>query len=358
VAPALDKGIEAAERRGVEDRSEGLVVEVHGMLVTVLSAGQRVRARPPRSRETPVIGDRVVVEKLGSEFRVAEIAPRARVFSRLGVPAQVIAAHVDRLVIVTAVDPGPRPGLIDRMWIAMGDAAIAAREVEVLLVLNKHDLPGFDSARALLDDHVSLGAEVVMTSTRTGEGIEGLRARLASGGLSLVVGHSGVGKSSLVNALVPGAALMTGDVNTTTAKGRHTTTVATCHLLGADAVLVDTPGVRAFSLDALPFEAVAARFPGFAGPSQRCHFAHCLHEGEPACEVADLALRGALPSARHDRYLALLSALREERAEAGRPKPGSPRAERVERGKGLKPEAGRKTQLTRAERERYQDESE
>lgn len=314
----------------MEDRSEGLVVEVHGMLVTVLgAAGGRVRARPPRSRETPVIGDRVVVEKLGSEYRVAEIAPRARVFSRLGVPAQTIAAHVDRLVIVTAVDPGPRPGLIDRMWIAMGDAVIAAGAVEVLLVLNKHDLPGFEAARALLDDHVALGAKVVMTSTRTGEGIDALRARLAAGGLSLVVGHSGVGKSSLVNALVPGAALVTGDVNTVTAKGRHTTTVATCHPIGeGGALLVDTPGVRAFSLDALGFDAVAARFPGFAGPSQRCHFAHCLHEGEPACEVADLALHGALPAERHDRYLALLAALREERAEAAKSKPqGNAKAE-------------------------------
>lgn len=353
----------------MDDRSEGLVVEVHGMLVTVLgAAGERVRARPPRSRETPVIGDRVLVERLGSEYRVAEIAPRARVFSRLGVPAQTIAANVDRLVIVTAVDPGPRPGLLDRMWIAMGDAVIAAGAVEVLLVLNKHDLPGSEAARALLDDHVALGAEVVMTSTRSGEGVEALRARLAAGGLSLVVGHSGVGKSSLVNALVPGAALLTGDVNTITAKGRHTTTVATCHPIGgraagggraavgerdagaaggeSGALLVDTPGVRSFSLDALGFDAVAARFPGFAGPSERCHFAHCLHEGEPGCEVSDLALRGELPAARHDRYLSLLTALREERAEAARSKPAG----------GAKAEGGRPRPSARGGR--WRDDSE
>ncbi len=295
------------------------VVEVHGMLVTVLTAdGERVRARPPRDRTTPVIGDRVALVEDGGVSRVAEIARRERVFVRPNAQGgQLVAAHVDRLVIVTAVEPGPRPGLIDRMWIALGD-----QPIEVVLVLNKCDLPGTEAAAAELADHVAAGAELVRTSTKSGEGIAALGARLARG-LSLLVGHSGVGKSSLINALVPSAALATGAVNALTAKGRHTTTVATCHALAPDHLIVDTPGVRAFPLEGLALAEVASRFPGIGAHAARCHFAHCLHEGEPGCAVE--APDSLVPAQRLSRYRTLISSLREEAALARGPKPGERR---------------------------------
>jgi len=306
--------------------SQGIVVEIHGMLVTLLLPdGERVRARPPRDRTTPVIGDRATFTTEGSEHRVTELAPRERVFMRPNAQGgQIVAAHIDRLVIVTAVEPGPRPGLIDRMWTALGDSqvrdirkAAVPGQVEVVLVLNKCDLPNLDAASAELDDHVSLGARRVLTSTRTGAGLGELQALLEHG-LSLIVGHSGVGKSSIVNALIPSATLATGVVNDFTNKGRHTTTVATCHALGPDHLIVDTPGVRAFPLDGLPLKEVAARFPGFAEPAHRCHFAHCLHEDEPACAVrTDPATQ---PAARLARYDALLASLREEAAASRAPK--------------------------------------
>lgn len=285
---------------------EGIVVEVHGMLVTVLMTdGHRVRARPPRDRTTPVIGDRVTLETQAGEHRIVALAPRERAFMRPNAQGgQLVAAHVDRLVIVTAVSPGPRPGLVDRMWIALGDP-----RVEVVLVLNKSDLPGVAAAAAELADHIAVGARLVCTSVATGQGIADLEALLEHG-LTLMVGHSGVGKSSIVNALVPSAALATGAVNQLTAKGRHTTTVATCHALSPDHLIVDTPGVRAFPLDGLPLEDVAKRFPGFQTLAAHCHFAHCLHEGEPGC-----AVEGAVPAGRLARYATLLATLREEAAE-------------------------------------------
>lgn len=315
-APFLDSRRRRGDTQRVQD--EGIVVEVHGMLVTLMTpSGERVRARPPRDRTTPVIGDRAKLQREGSDIRVVALAPRERVFSKPNAQGgQIVAAHVDRLVIVTAVEPGPRPGLVDRMCIALDSPA-----VEVVLVVNKADLPDAERAAAELDDHVAVGARRVLTSTRTAAGhsdgpaeaspfstgLEGLRALLAEG-LSLVVGHSGVGKSSIVNALVPGAALLVGAVNDVTAKGRHTTTVATCHVLGPERLIVDTPGVRAFPLDGLPLDVIAARFPGFAEPSTRCHFARCLHQDEPGC-----AVRAEAPAVRLARWDALLAALREER---------------------------------------------
>lgn len=296
----------------------GLVVEVHGMLVTVLdpATGVRVRCRPPRDRTTPVIGDRVTIERQrpGSSEppRVLAIAPRSRTYARPGPrgPA-IVATHVDRLVIVSSVFPGPRPGLVDRMWSALDDA-----HVEVVLVLNKCDLEGAEAAARELDDFVAVGALVVLTSVRTGAGLAELGARLASG-VTVLAGHSGVGKSSLLNALVPGAGLAVGAVHDPTGKGKHTTTVATVHAFG-QGLLVDTPGVRAFPLEGLPLELVATRFPGFADAAERCHFAGCLHEGEPGCAVVDDA-----PPERLARWHALLAALREEAAAV---RPSAPHA--------------------------------
>jgi len=288
--------------------STGVVVEVHGMLATVLVDGARVRCRPPRDRTTPVIGDRVTVDHGEDPPRITSIGPRERTYQRLSVSGPTpVATHIERLVIVTSAFPGPRLGLIDRMWIALDDPA-----VQVVLVLNKCELPSAADSVKDLDDFVALGAEVIQTSTKAPLGLELLGERL-SHGLSVLAGHSGVGKSSLLNALVPGARVKVGDVHDPTGKGRHTTTVATVHPY-RDGLLVDTPGVRAFALDGLSLEGLAERFPGFREPSERCHFAGCLHDGEEGCAVVDEA-----PPERVQRWLALLASVREERVAARAP---------------------------------------
>lgn len=288
----------------------GRIAEVHGMLVTLhTDTGERIRCRPPRDRTNPVVGDRAAAfRESGGDWRI-ELAPRERVFSRCwehGV--RPLAAWVDRLIIVSAIEPGPKAGLVDRMMIT------ADPGIDVLLVLNKCDLAeGLDAARAEFADHVAAGARLFEVSTRTGQGVEALRVEILNG-TNMFVGHSGVGKSSLLNTLVPELVLATGDVSDVTRKGRHTTTVATMHSVGPDAYLVDTPGVRAWSLDGLPLEQVASRFPGFEALPDRCHFAGCLHDGEPACAVMDAVEDGEMPRHRHQRYLHLKASLIEERA--------------------------------------------
>lgn len=289
---------------------EGRVDEVHGMLVTVaLPDGRRLRARPPRDRTMPVVGDLChVIDEGADHYRIDRLAPRERVFSRcLEHGVKPLAAHIDRLVIVSAVEPPARAGLVDRFIIA------ADPDIEILLVLNKIDLDGSAEALEALADHAAAGCTVLPVSVRGGVGIDRLREALASG-VSMFVGHSGVGKSSLLNALLPGLGLQTGDVNDTTGKGRHTTTVATLHPLPGGAAVIDAPGVRAWPLDGLPLPVLAQRFPGLGHLAAACHMADCLHDGEPGCAVVDAVAAGELPEARLQRYLDLKAATLEERA--------------------------------------------
>jgi ribosome biogenesis GTPase len=187
--------------------------------------------------------------------------------------------------------------------------------VAILIVLNKDDLPEVAAARAALADHTALGWPILTTSASTGAGVEALSAALGDG-ISVLVGHSGVGKSTLVNRLVPAARLLTGDVHDATGKGRHTTSVTTVHVLNRRALVVDTPGVRAFPLDGMALARIAERFPGLGAVGACCHFAGCLHEGEPGCAVADAVAAGTLPAVRVLRWHQLLAALREEDAAA------------------------------------------
>ena len=314
---------------GASRELRGTVVEVHGILATVLvdddAESTRLRCRPPRDRQTPVVGDRVRVDRSAEEPVIVEIAERARTIVR---PVSehrplVVATNVDRLLLVAAVDPPPRPGLVDRVLCALG-----SEDLEVLLVVNKIDMPGADAALALLRHHAALGYELLPVSASRGDGVDALRERLTHG-LTVVMGHSGVGKSTLLNRLVPGAGLLTSEVNAKTAKGRHTTTVSTCHALGAPwprgGLVVDTPGIRSFPLHGLSLVAVADRFPGFGPAAERCRFGDCLHEDEPDCGVREAVAEGTLPKVRHRAWLALLERLRVERAGPEPRRPPSPR---------------------------------
>jgi ribosome biogenesis GTPase len=271
--------------------------------------------------ERPVaVGDRVLVDLHEAvsgapvEGVVHEILPRRSQLVRTAPDdrsgrVHVLAANIDRLVVVAALaNPPLRPGLVDRFLVA------AAREgLAPLVVLNKVDLEGTPDdegrplTRALLAPYRAAGVDVVETSCSTGEGLAALRERLSTG-VSLVVGHSGVGKSSLINGISPGLDLRIGDVTEYHGRGRHTTTSARLlQLSGCEGWVVDSPGLREFALDDVEPSELARLFPGFSELPDACRFSDCRHRAEPGCAVIAAVERGELSRERHDTYLRVLA---------------------------------------------------
>jgi len=259
-------------------------------------------------------GDHVSVVLEGDEGVIESVAPRGNYLARpVGSSGrrsktQVIAANIDRLVVVAALDDPPfRPGLVDRFLVAA-----AMQDIHPVLVLNKVDLerpPGDASAggprRDVVGPYREFGIEVLETSGRTGEGIAALGAVLHSG-ISLLVGHSGVGKSSLLNAVSPGLELSIGAVTAYHGRGRHTTTKVTLLPLAGGGWVVDSPGIREFAVGGIEPADLARLYPGFGALPERCRFSDCLHRKEPGCAVLAAVAAGELPAERHERYLRLL----------------------------------------------------
>jgi ribosome biogenesis GTPase len=241
--------------------------------------------------EIPVVpGDQVSV----LNDSVSGIAPRRTILIRTD-PAnerreRVIVANVDRMVIVAAITSPPlRTGLIDRYMIAAARGGI-----QPILCINKVDLPELPEDMAAVAGYQ---IPIVRCSTKTGEGIDELRDWLA-GSLAVLTGHSGVGKSSLLNALTDENQARVGLLNEETGKGRQTTTASRLYHLKNGARIIDTPGIREFGLGPVSLEELKAAFPEFSG--ERCRFNDCTHREEPGCAIREAG------GARYDAWLRLL----------------------------------------------------
>jgi ribosome biogenesis GTPase / thiamine phosphate phosphatase len=288
----------AAALRGAGQRA--VIVTHLGVAVEIERPdGQRERVRVPR-KSGLVVGDEVLVhgERLALEPRRTQLLRRSP-----GGGVHVVAANLDVLCVVAAVDPPARAGLVDR-------AAVAARAagVEPALVVNKVDLPDPYGVVAAMRERARDDMAFFVVSAATGDGVEGLAAFIAAKGRAALVGPSGVGKSALLNRLVPDAGVATRALSDATGAGRHTTTASTLRRLARGGELVDTPGVREYGLvDVAPAE-LAAFFPGFASVEEGCRFRDCLHEEEPGCAVKRALEEGRV---RPDRYLAYRNLLAE-----------------------------------------------
>lgn len=270
-----------------------------------------------RAAALPVVGDEVEVRPTGEgEGLIEAVRPRRSTFSRRAAGPkgawreQVLAANVDQvLVVFAAANPEPHLRAVDRFLIVA-----EASELPAELVVNKVDLTGEAAARALFGVYERAGYQVRYASAAQGTGLAGLPELLA-GRLTLVAGPSGVGKSRLINALVPGLELRTGEVSTALRKGRHTTVVGALHPLPWGGYVADTPGLRELAPWDVPAAELADCFPEMRPCLDRCRWPDCRHRAEPDCAVRAAVEQGAIDAGRYDSYLRLLEdALAAERA--------------------------------------------
>ncbi|MCH2184976.1 ribosome small subunit-dependent GTPase A [Myxococcota bacterium] len=274
------------------------VVSHYGIEV-LLRSPEGIERRAPVDRQASlVVGDEVLWPAKGLERR-----PRTRSLQRRDRRGRIrtVASNLTAMGVVVAPRPRTPDAFIDR-------AIVGARAVDIepFFVVNKSDL---GEGEALMD-HLRLhwpGVEPVLSvSATTGQGLDALRGWLARGARAVFVGGSGVGKSSLMNALVEDLALAVGEINPQTELGRHVTTNATLHRLAEGGELIDTPGFRDFGPVAISAGDLAAYFPGFEGAlAGRCRYRDCRHRTEPQCAVLQAVQEGRIGADRHAAYMAL-----------------------------------------------------
>jgi len=259
------------------------------------------------------VGDEVELEQAerGEGLAIAEIHERRSKLARRapggGHGERIVVANVDQVVVVFAlVKPTPHPRMLDRFLVIAEANELAAR-----IVVNKVDLASESEAAAMFVDHERAGYPVHLTSTKAGgRGLEALHDAL-HGRTSVLTGPSGVGKSSLLNALYPGLQLRVGEISESVNKGRHTTVGAWLHPLPDGGFVADTPGLREIGMWGLDPTHLDACFPEFRSLTPHCRFADCTHTVEPECAVLDAIAAGEVSAARHESYVKLRDELQE-----------------------------------------------
>ena len=244
---------------------------------------------------SPLVGDRVSCSPDGSGgARIDRVAPRRNWFVRPAV------ANVDALVFVAAnANPVTDPFLIDRVSVIAAEA-----DCELIVCVNKTDL---DSADRLRRIYTGAGFPVVATSAQSGEGVAELRS-LLRGKISAFTGNSGVGKSSLLNRLLPGLSVPTAEVSEKLGRGKHTTRHVELFRLEEGTYIADTPGFASFELEMMkpiPKERLQYDFPEFSEMLGSCRFLDCSHRKEPDCAVREAVAAGGIDESRYRSYLRL-----------------------------------------------------
>lgn len=297
-------------------RVSGRVVSVHGLKSRVLSDDgstydctirQVLKSLSIEQRNVVVAGDRVEImlgadTDSGVDATIEMVHPRHGIICRTSRGRQhVIAANVDYLlVIASAAQPGLKPALIDRFLLTAEQC-----NVRPVVVINKVDLIDADQLQQVIGVYASLGYRVIMTSAESGLNVDYLRA-LLQGKQTVLAGQSGVGKSSLLNAVQPGLGLAVRTVSKENDKGRHTTTASRLIPLDDGGAVFDTPGIRQFQLWDIGATEVASLMPDIRPYVSGCRYPNCLHLSEDDCAVKDAVADARIDARRYDSYCHLL----------------------------------------------------
>ena len=307
------------------EAAEGLVVRTAGGSCWVRLDGEstpmeckvkgKFRLKGIRTTNPVAVGDRVkvVASTEGDVSYITEVVPRKnyiiRRASNLSKESHILASNIDQALLVATLQSPETPIVfIDRFL-----ATCEAYNIKASLIINKSDL--FDEeCRELAEGmkylYESLGYGFVVTSAETGEGIEKLK-EMTRDKLSLMAGNSGVGKSSLINNLVPGANLRTGQISDQHQTGMHTTTFSEIIRLPYGGELIDIPGVKGFGMIDFSPEEVSHYFPEIFKASANCRYGDCRHTGEPGCAVKEMVEKSYISQSRYNSYLNILEEIEE-----------------------------------------------
>ena len=290
----------------------GRVVSVHGLKSRVLAdhgqmyecaVRQVLKSLSIEQRHVVVAGDHVLFRAESTRDGMIErVEPRRGVISRTSRGQQhVLVANVDYLLIIaSAAEPGLKPALIDRFLLTAQQCSLRP-----VVVVNKIDLVDSVSLQPMLGVYAAMGFRVLLTSAETGVNIDYLRC-LLKGKQTALAGQSGVGKSSLLNAVQPGLGLAVAEVSQDNDKGRHTTTAAKLIPMQGGGAVFDTPGIRQFQLWDISASEVAGLMPDLRPYVSACRYPDCLHLSEDDCAVKHAVADGRIDARRYDAYCHLL----------------------------------------------------
>lgn len=288
------------EQTTVENK-KGVIVAHYGVAVDVLFTKNSERSMIRVKRNSGhVVGDKVVIKE-DVLTRLERTSELSRMDARGGV--HIVGANLDVLCIVVSCEPLPPPGFIDR-------AIVSARAsgLRPVLIINKSDLACFAGYQAVAQPIYSTAVKIFTLSAEEGTDIETLNTFFNKGHRGVFVGPTGVGKSSILNTLLPGIHLTTGEISETKKRGRNTTTVSTLHLLSDGGELIDSPGFNDFGLVDISVQQLSAYFPGFEKAGQDdCKFRDCKHREEPGCKVKELVEQKQIDKTRYTSYLQMLT---------------------------------------------------
>ena len=296
---------------GIVTRSTGswhMVTDENGATIPCKLKGN-FRIKGIRTTNPVAVGDRVEVEiqedqNLGVITRVMDrhnyIVRRA---TNLSKESHIIAANIDQLIIVaTLAFPRTSTGFIDRMLVTA-----EAYHIPSIIVFNKKDLHIGELLSWLEETekiYLDAGYPCMRVSAKTGDGIEDFKTVLKNK-TSLISGHSGVGKSSLINVMQPGLDLKVKAISSYHLKGQHATTFPEMHALSFGGYIIDTPGIKEFGLTDFNRQEVAERFPEMRALMHLCRYSNCTHSHEPGCEVIKAVEDGRIHPSRYDNYLSI-----------------------------------------------------